>query len=595
VGLKSNATHDGGELVAAGGVWNRIDGECYKAQMLIWQVGMIRRGAVRAIAVMAVLAIGGNAGAVEGKNGMVAAEHELAAQAGLRILQGGGNAIDAACAAALAVGVTNPSSCGIGGGGFMLIYFAKTAKLYALNYRERAPMAVRKDMFLRDGKPDDQLLRTGSLAVAVPGEIAGVAAALKRFGTMRFSAVAQPAIELAHEGFPCGAHLAREIAQSADGLRQDNGLKTVFLNPDGSARKEGETIVNQGLAATLQRLGDDPIEGFYHGSIADQIAAYMKSHGGLITTGDLNDYKVEWEQPLEGAYRGYDVYTMPPPSSGGGMLLEMLEMLAPGDAAGLGINSAPYLARLIEVMRQGFIDREGYGDPDFVKVPIGKLLSPEHIKRARDEALHRSDQGPRPTPGLTAAHDHGTSHLCVVDKEGNAVALTTTINTPFGAGMMVDGLGIILNNEMDDFAIAPGVANVYRLVGSEANAIAPGKRPLSSMTPTIVMKQDKPVLVLGGSGGPTIITGVLQVALDVLDFHLEPEKAVTQARIHNQAVPDVAAVEDAMPPSRVAALKAMGFRTRSVPMLGAVTAIAISASGIKGAGDPRKGGAAAGY
>lgn len=286
---------------------------------------------------------------------------------------------------------------------------------------------------------------------------------------------------------------------------------------------------------------------------------------------------------------------MPPPSSGGGMLLEMLAMLAPGDAAGLGINSAPYLARLIEVMRQGFIDRQGYGDPDFVKVPVGKLLSPEHINRARDEALHRLNGSPQPTPGVTAAHDHGTSHLCVVDKQGNAVALTTTINTPFGAKMMVAGLGIILNNEMDDFAIAPGVANVYRLVGSEANAIAPGKRPLSSMTPTIVMKHDKPVLVLGGSGGPTITTGVLQVTLDVLDFHLEPDQAVAQARIHDQAVPDVAAVEDAMPPSRVAALKAMGFKTRSVPMLGAVTAIAISASGIKGAGDPRKGGAAAGY
>ena len=556
---------------------------------------MIKQAAVSATVLIASMLMVSGANAVDAKNGMVAAEHELAAQAGLRVLKDGGNAIDAACGAALAVGVTNASSCGIGGGGFMLIYLAKTGKVYALNYRERAPMAVRESMFIRDGKPDDELLRSGPLAVAVPGEVAGIAEALRRFGTLRFSDVAQPAIDLAHDGFPCGAHLAREIAQSADRLRRDPGLKAIFLNSDGSPRKEGQTITNQELAATLQHLGDKPGQAFYHGPIADRIAAYMQAQGGIITTSDLADYKVEWLQPLVGTYRGYDVYTMPPPSSGGGILLEMLEMLAPGTAAGLGVNSAPYLARLIQVMRQGFIDRQGYGDPDFVKVPLQELLSPQHIDKARNEALHRLEGGPQPTPGVAVAHDHGTSHLCVVDRGGNAVALTTTINTPFGAKMTVPGLGIILNNQMDDFAIAPGVANVYRLAGSAANAIAPGKRPLSSMTPTIVMKQDRPVLVLGGSGGPTITTGVLQVALDVLDFHEDPNQAIGQARIHDQASPDVAAIEQAMPSGTIAALEAMGFKTRSVPMLGAVTAIAISPSGIKGSGDPRKGGAAAGY
>ncbi|HEY2663035.1 MAG TPA: gamma-glutamyltransferase, partial [Candidatus Binataceae bacterium] len=389
-----------GAFRAQRGVWNRIGGECYKPQMLRRLKRTIRRGAVGAIAVMAAIGLASRANAVDGKNGMVAAEHELAAKAGLRVLKEGGNAVDAACASALAVGVTNASSCGIGGGGFMLIYLAKTGKVYALNYRERAPMAVRESMFIRDGKPDDELLRTGPLAVAVPGEIAGIAQALKRFGTWRFPAVAQPAIDLARDGFPCGAHLAHEIAQTAEGLRTDQGLKAIFLNPDGSPRKEGQTIINQQLAATLEHLADTPAQSFYHGPIADAIAAYMHTQGGLITTADLADYKVEWLQPLEGTYRGYNVYTMPPPSSGGGILLEMLEMLAPGAAAGLGVNSAPYLARLIQVMRQGFIDREGYGDPDFVKVPLGELLSPQHIDKARYEALHRLEGGPQPTPGV---------------------------------------------------------------------------------------------------------------------------------------------------------------------------------------------------
>jgi len=527
--------------------------------------------------------------AVVAKHGMVAAEHPLAADAGVKILKAGGNAVDAAVATALAVGVANPSSCGIGGGGFMLIYIAKTRKVYALDFREKAPLAVKPSLYMRDGKPDEQLLRSGPLAIGVPGEVAGLRAALKRFGTMTFSRVAQPAIGLARNGFPCGDHLAMEISRTGPALAHDNGLKAVFLHPDGSPRKAGETITQTDLAATLQALGDHPGANFYHGEIATKVAGFVASKGGVLSAGDLAAYRAIWREPLHGDYRDYRIYSMPPPSAGGGMLLEALELLEPGKAPALGLNSPPYLARLIETMRQIFVDRAVYyGDPDFVHVPVGFLLSPERIDQIRSKAFGT-------TPHVEAPRDHGTSHLCVVDHEGNIVSLTTTINTAFGAKMMVPGLGIILNNEMDDFALAPDVANVYGLKGAGPNAIAPGKRPLSSMTPTIVLKEGSPMLTLGGSGGPTITTATLQVLLNVVDFHLDPERAIRSPRIHDQDFPKTVFAEAALPAVDRNALAAMGFQIKTVPMLGDEEAIEITADGYDGAADPRKGGAALGY
>jgi gamma-glutamyltranspeptidase / glutathione hydrolase len=542
-----------------------------------------------ALAALLGVAAAGPAAALIGKNGMVAAEHPLAADAGVRILKQGGNAVDAAVATALAVCVANPSSCGIGGGGFMLIYVAKTRQIYALDYREKAPHAVTASTFLRNGKPDEDLLRGGPLAVAVPGQIAGLATALKRFGRMSFSRVAQPAIDLARNGFPCEAHLAKEISRSAPGLAKDEGLKAVFLHPDGSPRGEGETITQTQLAATLQSLGDDPVSAFYHGEIASKIADFIKSSGGVMTAADLAAYAPVWREPLHGDYRGYDVFSMPPPSSGGGMLLEALEILEPGKTPALGLNSPPYLARLVETMRQIFIDRATYyGDPDFVHVPIQFLLSPARIDEIRRKAfeVRQAPEAPR---------DHGTSHLCVVDHEGNVVSLTTTINTPFGARMTVPHTGIILNDEMDDFALAPDVANVYGLRGAGPNSIASGKRPLSSMTPTIVLKDGSPVLTLGGSGGPTIVTATLQVLLNVLDFHLDPERAIRSPRIHDQYYPAIVLIEEAMPAADRDALAAMGFKIKTLPVLGDEEAIQITPDGYDGAADPRKGGAAAGY
>jgi gamma-glutamyltranspeptidase / glutathione hydrolase len=530
------------------------------------------------------------AGAEQGHKAMVVSESALASEAGLTILKQGGNAIDAATATALAVGVTNPASCGIGGGGFMLIYIAREGKFYALDYRETAPQAASADMYYRDGKPNEELAKVGPLAVAVPGEIAGIDAALKRFGTMKFQEIAAPAIKIAHDGFPVSEHLAGEIKTNSAMLAMDPGLKEVFLKEDGSAPPAGEKIYEKKLAQTMERLGNTPVAKFYSGPIGKEIVAVVQDHGGIITADDLEDYQPVWRDPLHRTYHGMVVYTMPPPSSGG-VVLEMLGMLEPGHLPGLGLNSPPYLARLIEVMRQGFLDRSLYADPVYVHVPLDELLSPAHINEARDRALHQK------TPAALAdeAHDHGTSNLSVVDEAGNVVVLTTTINTVFGARMTVPKLGIILNDEMDDFSVSPGIPNAYKLVGADANSVAPGKRPLSSMSPIIVMKQDKPVLTAGGSGGPTIISGVLQVTLGVLDFHSSAEEAVANARLHDQANPDLVIIEEKMPQMTRDALEQMHYRLKVIPSLGAVNAITIAPGNLHGSFDPRKGGGASGY
>src|SRR5215472_355038 len=525
-----------------------------------------------------------------GAHGMVVSESEDAARAGVEILKQGGNAVDAAVATALAVGVTNPASCGIGGGGFMLIYMAKAHDFYALDYREIAPLQARPDMYMRNGKPDEDLARDGVLGVGVPGEIAGIDAALRRFGTMKFQQIAAPAEKLAGDGYVASPHLAREIAMLAPKLKNDPGLSQVFLKPDGSPPKAGDTIVAKQLAATLKNLGDDPVTNFYHGQVATALVEFMKAHSGLISAVDLSNYRPEWRSPIRHSFEGYEVYAMPPPSSGG-VVLEMLGALDSGHLAGLGVNSPPYLARLIEVMRQGFIDRERYADPAFVGVDIQKLLSDSNIQQLRERALHPK---PQPAPA-EAAHDHGTSNLLVVDKDGNVVALTTTINTVFGAKVSVPALGIILNDEMDDFAVAPGVPNAYRLEGELANQVRAGKRPLSSMTPIIVSKKGLPVMTTGGSGGPTIISGVLQVALNILTFHLDATEAVGEPRIHEQAAPDVVLVEEAMPAATRGALAQMGYKLKVVPELGAVGAITIGRANLRGTADPRKGGGAVGY
>lgn len=532
----------------------------------------------------------GSALAATGRHAMVVSESQLGTQAGVQILKQGGNAVDAACATELAVCVTNAVSCGLGGGGFMIIHMARHDKTYALDFRETAPGAAGPHMYFRNGHADQTLALTGGLAVGVPGQVAGVEAALKRFGTMTFQQVAAPAIKLARDGFPLSPHMVSEIRRTRKALAADPGLRKVFLMPDGSVPPVGHIVHNKNLAKTLERLGNNPDRNFYHGPIAREIATFVRKHGGIITTKDMATYRIVWAKPLHRAFQGNQVYVVPPPSSGG-VLLEMLGMLEPGNLAGLGLNSPPYLARLIQVMRQGFIDRAQYGDPAFVHVPLNVLLSNKHINEAREKALHHD----LPSKPVAEAHDHGTSNMCVVDKHDNVVDITTTVNTAFGAKLMIPKLGIVLNDEMDDFAIAPGVPNVYGLSGATVNEIEPGKRPLSSMTPIIVTRGGRPVMTAGGAGGPTILTGVLQVTLDILDFHLYPEQAVATPRIHEQAAPAVVYVESTMPAPTVSSLRKMGYKLKILPNFGAESAITIAPGNLHGAFDPRKGGGAAGY
>ena len=526
--------------------------------------------------------------AVDARHEMIAAEGDLAAQAGLGVLKHGGNAVDAAVATSLVLGVTNSGSCGIGGGGFMLIYWAKSHRLYGLDYRERAPMAANAAMYVRNGKADEELARNGPLAVAVPGELAGLDAALRRFGTMKFSALAAPAIKLARDGFPITPHMADDIRLTASKISQDAGFHMVFFDDAGVPLKAGAIAHNRKLAAMLEGLDDEPVADFYHGKTARQIADYMKQHGGLLTLSDLANYRPVWRTPISIGYRGYQIYTMPPPSSGG-VVLEILAMLESDPVSGLGVDSPPYLAHLIPLMRQGFIDRADYADPAYVTVPLTRLLSAKHIAEARAIAMHHAG-----SPGITVAHDHGTSNFCVVDHKGNVVVVTTTINTIFGAKMMIPELGLILNNEMDDFTVAPGVPNAFKLVQATANEVAPGKRPLSSMSPVIVLKNGQPILAAGASGGPTIISGVVQVVLNELDFRLDPEQAVAEPRIHDQAAPDLVLMETNMPAKTSAALVQMGYRLKTVPELGAVNSIEIAPGNLRGAFDQRKGGGVAG-
>jgi gamma-glutamyltranspeptidase/glutathione hydrolase len=540
-------------------------------------------------AILLLFAACGPADAGTAMHAMVAAEGDLAAQAGLDVLQHGGNAVDAAVAISLVLGVTNSASCGIGGGGFMLIYRAAEHKIYALDYREVAPAAARPTMYELGGKIDEKLAQAGPLAVAVPGELAGLDTALKRFGSMKFAALAAPAIKLAREGYRLSPHMARDLSIVQEQLKTDPGFRSVFFKSDGSPLVAGDIVHHGNLALLMESLGDAPRERFYHGKIAQQISSFIKARGGLLTSADLAAYQPVWRTPLELAYRGYDLYAMPPPSSGG-IVLEMLGMLAPGHLGGLGFESPAYLAQLVEVMRQGFVDRDHYADPAFVKVPIEQLLSPAHLAEARNLALHH-----QVTPQVTTAHDHGTSNFCVVDRHGNVVNVTTTINTIFGAKIMIPELGLILNDEMDDFSVAPGVPNVFKLVQSAANAVAAGKRPLSSMAPLIAMRDGQPVLVTGASGGPTIITGVVQVAVNILDLRMNVEAAVRAPRIHHQAHPATVFVEKSLPASTIGALDQMGYPTKIVPELGAASAITIHPGALDGAFDPRKGGAALGY
>jgi gamma-glutamyltranspeptidase/glutathione hydrolase len=508
--------------------------------------------------------------------GAVATEHRLAAEAGAELLRANGSVVDAAIAAAAAVCVVHPSSCGIGGGGFALVRTAD-GRTAALDYRETAPAAATADRYVRDGKPDPTLTRTGGLAVAVPGEVAGWVELHRRFGRLPLATVLAPAIRLARDGFAVSEspHLKSQIERSAAMLRADPGMRALFLDGDGPAAR----IVQADLGRTLAAVGRGGLAGFL--AHADAIAEAVRSRGGVLTGDDVRRYRPVWRDPIDGEFRGFRIVAFPPPGSGA-VVLEMLGLLAADDLAALDEVARMHL--VAGAMAQGFADRAAwFGD---VQVPVRALLDPARLRTLR--ARIPADRVAEPSAALLA--DAGTGHVSVVDAAGNAAAITTTINTTFGSGIMVPGTGIILNDEMDDFAL-PGAANAYGLTGGTANAIAPGKRPQSSMSPTIVLRGRRPVLVVGGSGGPLIISGVVQTVLGVTALGRDVAGAVAATRIHDQATPPALAAEPSLPAETRAGLERIGHTVKTIPGLGAVSAVGLDARGRPvGAGDRRKDG-----
>lgn len=508
---------------------------------------------------------------VVGRGGMVVSQERLASQVGAAILDRGGNAVDAAVATGFALAVTLPQAGNLGGGGFMLIYLAERGETVAIDYREMAPAAAHRDLFLnRNGAVDPQKARFSHLSSGVPGTVAGLVETQRKYGKLSLASVLKPAIKLAAEGFRVDYPLAYSLRRAADWLRKNPAARRYFFKRDGSLLRAGDIWRQPDLAKTLKHIARNGAEGFYQGPVADLLVAEMQRGNGLITHEDLLRYRVVERSAITGRFHDYRIVSMPPPSSGGVHLIQMLNILEGWDLATLGHNSGDYLHRLIEVMRRAYADRSEYlGDPDFYRVPLKKLLDRDYADRLRKGIdLKKSSRSEAIRPGLELPEESPqTTHFSVWDTAGNVVSNTYTLNFSYGNGIAVPGAGFLLNNEMDDFSAKPGVPNAYGLVGNEANAIAAGKRPLSSMTPVIVFKGNKPLLATGSPGGSTIITAVLQTLLNVMVFDMNIAEATAASRIHHQWLPDLTLWEPGISVDTRERLKIMGHRLPEQPRL----------------------------
>ncbi len=535
-----------------------------------------------------------------GERGIVATVHPLATDAALRAFKRGGNAIDAAVAAALTLGVVDGHNSGIGGSCFMLIRLAD-GKFVAIDGREMAPAAATRDMFVRDGKADTTLSQTGPLAIATPGALAVHAAACERHGRLPLKDPLLAAAEIAERGFTIDGKYAGRLKSVAPAFARFEGSRAVFLKADGQPWAEGDTLQQPDLARTYRAIASHGTGWFYGGPFARTVGGWMKQNGGILTADDFRNYRLKFREPITTAYRGFTVVTFPPPSSGGVHVAQMLNILQSFDLKPLGHNSPDMIHLVIEAMKLAFADRAHWlGDPDFTKVPRG-LVSPGYAKALarrirRDRASVVAGHG---TPDRAADDVFGkhTTHLSTADAEGNWVACTTTINTTFGSKVVVPGTGVVLNNQMDDFSAQPGVPNSAKLIGAEANAIAPGKRPLSSMSPTLVLKDGQPILAIGAAGGPTIISQTLLGLIGVLDFGLSVEAAMGSPRFHHQWSPDEVKVERALPAAVRDELRRRGHKLTEVGTLGVSQAVARDpvTHQFTGAHDPRVAGKAAGW
>ena len=534
-------------------------------------------------------------------NGMVASQEALATRIGASILEQGGNAVDAGAAVAFALAVTLPRAGNIGGGGFMIIHDADSGETVAVDYREKMPAAGTRDMYLdAEGNADSKLSRFHGLAIGVPGTVAGMALALEKYGSMTLKEVIAPAIELAEKGIVVTPDLADSLIGLKDRLQQWPSTVPVFYKEDGVPYEPGETLVQADLANSLKLIAEQGQDAFYKGAIGEKIVAEVQNAGGIMTMDDLAAYEAKVREPARGTYRGYEIVSMPPPSSGGVHIIQILNILEGYPISFLGHNTGETIHLMAEAMKLAYADRSEYlGDSDFVDVPLTGLTSKAYAAELRSKISRN-----RVTPSATIKpnnplpfESNETTHFSIVDKDGNAVSNTYTINFSYGTGLVAGGTGILLNNEMDDFSAKPGVPNAYGLIGGDANAVEPGKRPLSSMSPTIVLNDGKPLLVTGSPGGTRIITTTLQVIMNVIDHGMNVAEATAAVRIHDQWLPEEIRIEEGLSGDTIRVLESLGHNVVTKSAMGSTQSIMISDQGfLLGASDPRRAGAlTAGY
>lgn len=528
------------------------------------------------------------------KHGMVASQEMLASRSGIEILKQGGNAVDAAVAVAFSLAVTLPRAGNIGGGGFMLVHLAKENKTIAIDYREMAPSKAKKDIFLdENGNVIAKLSREHGLAVGIPGTVMGITLALEKYGTMTLAQVMAPAIKMAQEGIRVTPDLAVSLSGLKDRMTQWPSTSAIFYKADGSDYQVDDILKQSDLAHSLQLIANKGAKGFYEGETATKLVNAVQEAGGIMTLEDLKNYRVVEREPVRGQYRGYEVISMPPPSSGGVHIIEMLNVLQHFPIDQFGHNTAQTIHVMAEAMKQAYSDRSEYlGDPDFYKVPVKQLINKDYAKKIASQiVINKTIPSTEIKPGNLAPYESDqTTHFSVVDKWGNAVSNTYTLNFSYGSGLVAKGTGILLNNEMDDFSAKPGVPNGYGLVGGDANAVAGNKRPLSSMSPTIVMRDGKPFLITGSPGGSRIITTTLQIIMNVIDHGLNIAEASNAARVHHQWLPDELRVETSLNHDTISLLEAKGHKVSVQSAMGSTQSIMVTEQGMFGASDPRHSG-----
>lgn len=532
------------------------------------------------------------------QNGMVVSAYPDASIIGVKILQNGGNAVDATAAIHFALAVCNPAAGNLGGGG-LLVVRESDGNIAALDYREKAPLVAARDMYLDDkGEVIPGLSTSTHLASGVPGTVAGIAEVHNKYGNLSFKEVIQPGIDLARQGFVVSDKLARSLNKMKDRFIERNSHITAFVKDESWV--EGDTIRQPELAETLELIRDYGMDGFYRGRTADLIIKEMERVNGIITHGDLENYKAVWRDPITGSYKGYRIISMPPPSSGGVAIIQLLGMIENYPVSEWGFHSDKSIHLMTEAERRVYADRAEYlGDPDFVKIPVEELMGIDYLAGRMsdfnpDQSGDSRDISAGSIPGYESEE---TTHFSVVDGDGMAVSVTTTLNGAYGNGIVVEGAGFLLNNEMDDFSVKPGYPNIYGLIGGEANSIQPDKRMLSSMTPTIIEENGELFMIVGSPGGSTIITSVFQTILNVIEFNMDMQTAVSAGRFHHQWLPDQISVEsDVFDTLLVQKLEKMGHTIAKRPSIGRVDAIRVLSDGsYEGGADPRGDDTAAGY